>query len=332
MKQKITIADVAKAAGVSKQTVSRAINNKGEISPETKERVLSKIDELGYRPSRLARAMNTQRSYMVGLLVGDITNPFFPEVARGVQDAAQACDYHVVICNTDDTPKIATAVTESLIAQGVDGIIAFWAQGDIASLKRFADSFGPIISINLPFEHPNVDNLLVNNSRGAKMAVDYFVEQGHRHIGMLANSLLKPSQVRRVSGFYEAIAAHGDAVVSSHVVEGPATLSGGYEAAHKLLETHPEVTAVFAYNDLMGLGAIRACMEKKRRVPEDISLIGFDDIQLAAIYTPSLSTISVDKYRLGQRAFQRAFQRIEQPGKRFSTIYMDVNLILREST
>lgn len=331
MKQKITIADVARAAGVSKQTVSRAINNKGEISPETKEHVLAKVDELGYRPSRLARAMNTHRSYMVGLLVGDITNPFFPEVARGVQDAAQAQDYHVVICNTDDSPQMATAVTDSLIAQGVDGIIAFWAQGDTKSLKQFADSFGPIVLINLPFEHANVDNLLVDNNRGARLAVDYFVAQGHRHIGMLANTLVQPSQIRRVNGFREAVTAHGDAIASCQIVDGSPTLSGGYEAAHRLLGTHPEITAVFAYNDLMGLGAIRACLEMDRAVPDDVAIIGFDDIQLAAMSTPALSTVRVDKYRMGQLAFNRTFQRIETPSERLHTIHMDTELVLRES-
>lgn len=332
MRQKVTIADVARAAGVSKQTVSRAINNKGEISPDTKERIMTVIDTLGYRPSRLARAMNTQRSYMIGLLVGDITNPFFPEVARGVQDAALTHDYNVLVCNTDDKPQMATAVTESLIAQGVDSLITFWPQADIDSLKKVADSFGPIVSVNFEYQHPNIDNLMVDNFKGAKLVVDHFVAQGHTKIGMLTNKIEQKLPVRRVIGFNQAVAAYGDQIEASHIAEGSATLAGGYAAAKKLLEAYPEVTAVFAYNDLMGLGAIRACLEMGRRIPEDISIIGFDDIQLAPMYSPSLSTVRVDKYKMGQLAFERALQRIENPAQKHPVIHMDVTLVLREST
>ncbi|MEM7333795.1 MAG: LacI family DNA-binding transcriptional regulator [Chloroflexota bacterium] len=330
MKQKVTIADVAKAAGVSKQTVSRAINDKGEISPDTKERIMLIIEQLGYRPSRLARAMNTQRSQMVGLVVGDITNPFFPEVARGVQDAAMDRDYNVLVCNTDDKPALATAVTESLISQGVDGIITFWNQSDKSTLLSLGDSFGPILSINTIVEHPQIDNLLVDNASGATLAVDYFVNNNHEHIGMLTNSINQTTLVRRVQGFQQAIADHN--LNPNYIVEHPATLAGGYEAAKTLLNKYPQISAIFTYNDLMGLGAIRACLDAGRKIPDDISIIGFDDIQLSAMYTPSLSTIRVDKYEMGRLAFERIFTRIEQPDHHYSPLHMGVELILREST
>lgn len=330
MKQKVTIADVAKAAGVSKQTVSRAINDKGEISPETKERIMMIIDDLGYRPSRLARAMNTQRSHMVGLVVGDITNPFFPEVARGVQDAAMAKDYNVLVCNTDDNTSLATAVTESLISQGVDGIITFWNQSDTHLLQSIADSFGPIVSINTIIDHPQIDNLLVDNAKGATLAVDHFVKNNHQHIGMITNSIAQTTVVRRVQGFQQAI--HNHQLNANYIVEAPANLSGGYEAAKRLLEQNPQISAIFTYNDLIGLGAIRACLESGRSIPEDISIIGFDDIQLAAMYSPSLSTIRVDKYEMGRLAFERIFTRIENPEQAYGPIHMDVALSLREST
>lgn len=332
MKQKVTIADVAKVAGVSKQTVSRAINDKGEISPDTKERIMRVIREMGYRPSRLARAMNTQRSYMVGLIVGDITNPFFPEVARGVQDAALAQDYNVLVCNSDDKLSVATAVTESLISQGVDGIITFWAQADTDSLSHIADSFGPILSINLHVNHTNVDNLLVDNIKGAKQAVTQFVKEGHTHIGMLTNNGIQSTSARRVIGFREGLAENQLPFENDYVQGGFATLAGGYEAANKLLKNHPQISAIFTYNDLMGLGAIRACIDAGLSVPGDVSIIGFDDIQLAKMYKPSLSTIRVDKYEMGRLAFERLFNRIEQPERHYTTIHMNTDLVLREST
>ncbi len=332
LKQRVTIADVAKEAGVSKQTVSRAINDKGEISPVTKQHILDVVDLLGYRPSRVAQAMNTNHSYMLGLVVPDITNQFFPEVARGAQDAAYAQNYTVLLTNTDDQASRELDTLELLAAQGVDGMITFSHQAEEDALKRFADSSQPIIVINRAIEHPNITLLRVDNRAGAQKAVAHFITTGHTRIGMLTNRDFSPSQLLRVQGYQQTLEEHGLSGGESRLSADAPTLSGGYRATQRLLELHPDITAIFAYNDMMGLGAIRACVEMGRSVPDDIAIIGFDDIQLASMYTPSLSTVRVDKYAMGQKAVECLLRRFDNPAAHIDPIELETELILREST
>ena len=330
--KRITIETVAQAAGVSRQTVSRAMNDKGEISPETKERVLKAIQELGYQPNRLAQGMVTQRTKTVGLVMPDITNLFFPEVARGVQDAGRLHDYNVLLCNTDDEPEEEIRVLNSLAAQRVDGIFMIGSVADDAALTRFADFYSPIVMLNRFFEHPHVNLIIVDNERGAFLAVEHLIAQGRRTIGMLANLNFSRSQIRRVRGYEEALKHYGIPVDRSLIIGETPTLQGGYNALQQLMIVHPGVTAVFTYNDLMGLGAVRAARDLGKRVPEDIAVIGFDNIGMASMATPSLSSIHVDKYAIGQKAMNRILDMLDRPDDSFATIQVGVELIQREST
>ena len=332
MKQRITIGDVARVAGVSKQTVSRAINDKGEISASTKERIMQVVGELGYRPNRLARAMSTKNTFMVGLVVPDITNPFFPEVARGVQDAALARDYNVLMCNTDAEPDTEIQTLEMLTSQGVDGIIIFSGRVTREQLAEFAKVAPPIVTINRDFKHPALTPLMVDNLKGARLATEHFIQQGHTQIGMLTNKDYTPSQVRRVQGYRNTLERNGLSTDQSRIISEQPTLEGGYRATKALLEKHPLVSAIFCYNDLMALGAIRACFDLNKNVPNDVAIVGFDDIQLASMYSPALSSVQVDQYDIGRQAFQVLMQAIAQPDTQIATKQLDVNLVLREST
>lgn len=332
MKQRVTIADVAKVAGVSKQTVSRAINDKGEIKEETRQRILAVVRDLGYRPNRLAQAMGTQRSHMVGLVVPDITNPFFPEVARGVQDAALLHQYSALINNTDERGDREIEMLEQLAAQGVDGIITFSHRASDEALARFAGSFRPIVMINRQFSHPNVVSIMVNNAKGARLAVEHFVSRGHRHIGMLTNADFSPSTVRRVQGFQQALQKHGLEHCAERLVGAEASFAGGYAAASQLLLDFTDTTAIFCYNDLMAIGAIRAMQKLGKRVPDDVSIIGFDNIHFTSMVSPSLSTIHMDKHEIGRVAFERVLLMRDHPNTDNRTIEIDVKLILRDST
>lgn len=329
--KRITIEDVAKAAGVSRQTVSRAINDKGEISQETKDRVLEAVDKLGYRPNRIAQSMITQRTHTIGLILGNITNPFFPEVTRGVQDMAQVNEYNVFLCNTDDKAEVELQMLHSLAAQGVDGIILFSHQADEEDLRNFADTYHPLVLINRMIEHPNISVLMVDNYRGGQLVADYFATQGHTALGVLTNDVFSTSLVRRLQGFKQKLDEHGLALDVEQIVAAPATLEGGYEAAQQLLTKYPTTTAIYTYNDLMALGAMRACSDLRRRIPKDVAIIGFDDIQLAKMTTPSLSSIHVGKYNIGQEAVNRLLAMIENPNEIFTPIELGVELIIRET-
>jgi LacI family transcriptional regulator len=332
MKRRITIEDVARAAGVSRQTVSRAINNKGEISPATLKRVMDAVEEFGYRPSAVARGLATRRTRTVGLVVPDITNPFFPEIARGVQDIARSKEYNVFLCNTDESPEEELQILGSLAAQPVDGIILFGSRIGDDDLAAFADGYRPLVMLNRFLEHPGVSQILVDNYQGAKLVVHYLVRGGHRAIGMLAGPITSPSSVQRVEGFRQAMAARGLQVPEGWILPGPPTIEGGFEAARYLLARHPEVTALSAYNDLSALGAIQACQELGRSVPGGCAIVGFDDIRLAGMVSPALTSVRVDKYYLGQQAMTRLLAMLDEPEAIFPPVWVGVELVVREST
>lgn len=327
----ITMRDVARKAGVSIKTVSRVVNGQGEISEETRQYVNAIINELGYRPNMIARGLVTQRTYTVGLVVPDITNPFFPEVARGVQDIARTRNYNIFLCNSDENQPEELRVLHSLADQGVDGIIIFPCYQTSHNLETFAGYYRPIVAINHLYEHPNVGVVLTDNYQGVRQAVAYLVSQGHREIGMLAGLELSPERGRRVHGFFDALAAHGLPLSEQRVLAGLPTLESGLEAALQLLSREPQVTAIFAYNDLVALGALKACKKLGRRIPADCAVIGFDDIQLASLVEPALTTVRLDKYALGQQAMRRLLDMLDQPEATFSPVTLPVELAIRES-
>lgn len=328
-----TMRDVARKAGVSIKTVSRVVNNQGEISGETRQRVLDTIEELGYRPSKLARALVTQRTDTIGLIVSDITNPFFSEFACGVLDTAQAEGYDVFLCNSGARVKPEIRALYSLADHNVDGIIIFPSWRNKEKLKAFAERRRPIVVVNRAFgEHPGIGQVFMDTRHGARLAVDHLVSKGHTAIGMLAGYVALPEVFQRVRGFREAIVAHGLPVVDEWIVSViPPVVEQGRIAARELLIEHPQVTAIFAYNDLLAVGAIQACHELGRRVPEDCAIVGFDDIQLAALVTPPLTTIRVDKHELGRQAVTLLVEMLDASEIRFPPIYIDVELVIRES-
>ena len=332
MKKRVTIKDVAAAAGVSRQTVSRAINNQGEISPDTKKRVLQAIEELGYRPNRLAQGMVTQRTKTVALLVTDIANPFFPEVARGVQDTARKNDYNVFLCNTDDNAEEEQKIYTSLLSQGVDGIIILGSLLSDEEISKFADGYQPIIMTNRFVDHPHINLLIVDNILGGALAAEHFIKQNHKNVGIVTNERFAFSQIRRVQGFRDVLTKHGIPHDDSIMETGAPIIAGGYEATKTLLTRKPNITGIFTYNDLMAIGALRACRDMGLRVPEDISIIGFDDIHIASMVTPSLSSVHVDKYEIGTKAMNRVLEMLDNPDTVFPHQNISVELVLREST
>jgi LacI family transcriptional regulator len=325
--------DVAQRAGVSIKTVSRVVNNQGEITEETRQRVLAAIDELGYRPSKLARAMVTQRTDTLGLIVGDITNPFFSEFACGVLDVAQSNGYDVFLCNSGAKVNPELRALYSLADHNVDGIIIFPSWRNERKLHAFAERNRPLVVVNRDFEeHPGISQIFIDTRGGAKLAVDHLIKKGHTAIGMLAGYVAYPEIFQRVRGFREAMLSHGLPFEEEWIVAAaPPDIDRGHKVTRRLLGRHPQLTALFAYNDLVAVGAMQACKELGRRVPEDCAIIGFDDVQLAALVTPSLTTVHVNKYELGRHAVNRLVEMLDDPETEFPPIHIDVELVIRES-
>lgn len=329
---RVTIRDVATLSGVSHQTVSRVINNSERVTDETRQRVETAIKELGYRPSRLAQSLVTQKTRTVGLVVADITNPFFFEVARGVQDEALEQGYNVFVCNTDDNPQGEKNILYLLASQEVDGVIMATASSSDEELLAFADNFKPFVIINREIDHPKASIVNVDICKGAKLAIEHLIGLGHQRIGMLTHEGHDPNEVRRVLSYRETLINHNITPEKSWMILAPPNLKGGYQATQQLLSNIPNITAIFTYNDLMAIGALRSCHDMGLKVPDDCAIMGFDDIKFSAMQNPALSSIRYAKYAIGQMAMTRLLKVIEEPDETFPTISVDVELVIREST
>jgi LacI family transcriptional regulator, galactose operon repressor len=331
---RVTMKDVAQRAEVSIKTVSRVVNGEGEISEETIRRVQEVIDELGYRPNRMARGLVTQRTNSIGLVVPNINNPFYPEVAEAVMSTAREKQHHMLLCSHENNPQEQQSILESLVDQGVDGIIIFPALHGFDQLARFADSYGPIVAVNHLIEHPKIGLVRANIVQGASQAVDYLVTKGHTQIGMI-NALRSPTNRRwRERGFKEAIFAHNLPFTDNYMIPGdntPNDIDGGYAAAHEFFTRSTKITALFCYNDLMAIGAMRACLDMGLRVPDDCAIVGFDDIALASLVRPTLTTIRIKKYELGAEATRQLLTMLETHSHEVNNVVLDVDLVVRQS-
>jgi LacI family transcriptional regulator len=328
----VTMKDVAQEADVSIKTVSRVVNQQGEISDETRTRVLNAIDKLGYRPSKVARALVTSRTDTIGLMVADIANPYFSEVARGVMDTARDSQYDVFLCNTDGKPESEKRALFSLLDHNVDGAIVYPTYNNQDWLAEFSNPDRPMVLANCELESkPGLNTVVSEIRKGARLAVEYLIGKGHQKIGMLAGEVAPKSTIQRVQGYRDGLLAHGLEYCDELIILGPAIFEHGYETSQKLLAEFPEVSALFCYNDLIALGALQACKDLGVRVPEDCAVIGFDNIRFGALTNPSLTTIHVDKYNIGAQAAKCLIEMLREPGEVLAPIRIGVELVVRES-
>ena len=309
--RRVTIKDIAREAGVSPQTVSRAINNKGEISPQTRERILRIAKRLGYRPNSVARGLATRRTQNVGLVVPDVSNPFFSVIARGIEDTAHQANYNVFLCNTDENTVREINAIHSLEDQRVDGIILCSSRLSDRELSELTSRYQSLVLVNRQIDHPRTRCLLVDDVEGAKEATAYLLRLGHRNIGLLAGPQVSHSGQKRKRGYQQALREHYITPPADWQVYCPPQVAGGQVAARQLLGRAPDLTSIVAYNDLVAVGALRACVELGLRVPGDCAIVGCDDIPLAALVSPALTTVHIPKYELGQKAMHLLLEMIE---------------------
>ncbi|HSJ59118.1 MAG TPA: LacI family DNA-binding transcriptional regulator [Anaerolineae bacterium] len=331
MAGRITMSDVAREAGVSTMTVSRVVNEKGEISPATRHRVLAVIDRLGYRPSGIARGLATQRTGTLGFVVPDISNPFFSDIARGVEDEAYAAGYNVFLCNTEEDSDREKAILESLEEKRVDGLILCSSRLDAAELQAALERYPAAILINRRLDGTDTGVVLVDDELGSRLAVEHLLRSGHTQIGFLAGPAASRSGRLRAAGYRAPMHAAGLAPQPGWVRHCSADVDGGREAALDLLPDHPELTALLCYNDLVAVGALQACHELGLDVPGDVAIAGFDDIPLAALVTPALTTCRAPRYDLGAQATEMLLARIQGRTDQFQDVVLPPELVVRAS-
>jgi LacI family transcriptional regulator, galactose operon repressor len=300
-----TIADVASRARVSTATVSRVLAGHGRARPETRERVFTAARELGYRPSGVARSLRQRATRTLGLIITDIENPFFPQLVRAVEDAARNHGYAILLCNAADDPERESGYLDLLVDRWVDGVVI--AASSLGGRHRewLADAPLPIVLINSTDQEIGLPTIASDNRAGGALATAHLTALGHRRFGLIAAPERNVDAPDRLAGARDDLRAAGIDEAAIQVATNDPGVAGGERAAAEILARDPTVTALVAYNDLMAIGAMRAIRAAGLRIPADMSVVGFDDVDLAAYVDPPLTTIAQSTAEMGHWAVDR---------------------------
>jgi len=326
----VTMRDVAHRSGVSIKTVSRVVNNQGEISEATRCRVQPVIAELGYRPNVLARGLVSGQTLSVGMIIPRITDPFFPEVVLGVENVARQHGYSIFLCNANGDPQQELEYAEVLGGKQVDGIILCGSVLVEQQLEGVAAR--QYISVLTSRRPRGAAVISVDEEAGFERATAHLIGLGHCAIGHICVSP-KLNTTWRLNGYRRALEQHSIAGHERWIVSAnDITIEAGYQACTRLLAQAPEVTAISCFNDLIAVGVLRACEVLGRRVPDDVAVTGFDDIELASLAVPALTTVHVPRQQVGEALMEALLQVIKTEGRYDAWTHLDLDLVVRASS
>jgi LacI family transcriptional regulator len=330
--RKPTIYDVARLAGVSTATVSRLLNGTGQIAPSTRLAIEAAVEELGYQPNRIARSLATKSTQTIALLLPEITNPFYGALVAGIEQRTLELGYTMLLCTTEDDPAREERYLNLLRSKQVDGALADGLVLPPGRIAEFvADGF-PIVCLDRDVDSTSVPLVQVDNRLGGRMATEHLLGLGHKRIAHVAGTSGMRIVEERIDGYLEALRAAGVKPDPRLLAVGSFNEEGGYEAARSLFTRPPYPTAVFAANDLSAVGVLEAVVESGRQVPDDVSVVGFDDLRLAAYTSPPLTTIHQPAREIGARATSLLFDLTR--GKKLGRVryLLQPELVVRRST
>lgn len=324
--------DVARAAGVSASTVSRVISRPGMVASATRERVEQVIAELGYRPSRVARRLRVEagRSKLIGLILPDIQNPFFADLARGVEDAARERGYAVFLGNSDEDAGKESRYLDIMRAESVSGVILPPAAGSGGRVRDLLDEGVAVVCVDRRLPGTCVDTVVMNNRRGARQATEHLIGLGHDRIGFIEGLAGLSTTAERLEGYREALRAAAIEPDPGLFGAGGSRQAGGRRVAERLLEGG-RPTALIAGNSLMTLGALEAARALGLRVPADVALVGYDDVPWADVVVPPLTVVRQNASSLGRRAMEVLLRRLTAPDRAPQQVVLEPELVVRGS-
>jgi LacI family transcriptional regulator len=325
-----TLHDIALHAGVSIRTVSRVVNERPGPAADTRARVLRSIEQLGYRPNLLARGLVTRQSNTLGLVATYLIDPFFSELTRGIQQACDRYGYLVFLTSSEGDAERQQHVLQSLVDRGCDGLIVFPVRGSQHQLEAVADRGVPVVTVDYAIDHRRIGCVDSDTERGARLAVEHLRSRQRTVLGMVSSPSGQTVDEPRERGFRQAIADLADDV-RQHVVWTDETMDGGAAGVRTLLERFPTLDGVLAYNDMMAIGAMRELELVGRRVPDDVAVIGVDDVAVSALVRPSLTTVRIDREQMGARAVDMLMQLRADPDGPLRRETVDVDLVRRDS-
>lgn len=324
-----TLKDVAERTGLSISTISYVLNGKKKVRPETYEKILKATEDLDYRPNQLARSLKTHRSMTIGIIVPDITNEFFPAIIQGVDDESHRSGYNIILCTTNNDSAREEECISTLLEKDVDGLIFIGTAQSRAILDKRIQKPVVLVDRKIGNEYPSV---ITDNYHGGYMATEHLVKCGKNRIALLCGPTFLHTAFERVRGYIDALRDNDLPYADSYIINCDFTIEGGYQATEGLITSGIAFDGIFAANDLIAIGAMRCLLKKGLRIPEDIAIIGYDDITMASVVIPSLTTIHQPKYEIGQQAAGHLVKMINEQQDELKHIVLQPSLIIRSST
>lgn len=321
------MSEVAEIAGVSVATVSRVLNESRSVQPEYRERVLKVIEESGYRPNRVARALRRKNTSMIGIIVSDVENPHFTQMVRKVEDAAYRKGWRVLLCNTDEKAEKQLSYLEVLAAERVSGVILSTTNPTGTEIAELFNLGIPVVAFDRSVDDPRADTVVTDNVMGARWATQHLLSAGHERIGLVGGPVGTDTGAGRLRGYEDAMR---NAELEPCWVDGRYRIEGGELAAAKLLEDSP-LTALVVANNLMTIGVLRALRSRRLRVPQDLALVAVDDPFWAELIQPPLTTLAQPVRRMADCAVEFLFERINRRREEPRKLVYDFELRVRGS-
>ena len=327
----VTIEDVARLAGVSNSTVSRVLNEKEYVKESTRKKVYDAVAELGYKPSRIARSLRANASQIIGLIISDIQNPFFTSLVRAVEDIAYEHNFSLLLCNTDENPEKEKLYVDLMLSERVSGVIITPTREHDCPITKLLEMKVATVCVDRQVLDCETDSVVSDNAESSYKLVEHLIENGHQRIG----ALFGPSNIttfrERLAGYRKAHSQYGLILDENLIKQGTPKEQEGHLLANQLLDLPDRPTAMIAGNNLMALGAIHAIKDRNLSLPEDISLVTFDDREWAQLITPTITVASQPTYEMGKEAAELVMRRIENDESTIKHIVLESEIILRES-
>lgn len=327
---KPTIYDVAKEANVSIATVSKVLNKSGRISDETRKRVLKVIEQLNYQPSMMATALTGKSTFTIGLLIPDLANPFFAELARSIEDRGHELGYNIFICSTDYQVAKEKNYIDLLKRKSVDGLILASGFEDTTEVEKLIQEKFPVAIVARDSFSPQVNSVTIDNFHGGYEAASYLIRLGHTRIAMIARNVW--SNRERLRGYRQALNDHNLEECVPFEFTKESDIESGKKVAENYLRSKTRPTAIFAGNDLLAIGAIQTAREMGIKVPDQLSVVGFDNTAIATLVNPRLTTMAQPIKMIGQEVMDLMVEEIEKNGQNKKKIVLSPELVVREST
>ena len=332
-KKKITLIDVAKHAGVSRATASLVLRNSPLVADDTRAQVLDAMNTLGYVYNRAAANLRSRQSHSIGLVVTDITNPFFAELATHIEAQLDDANYAVFLSNTRDQLEKQHRLLQALHGHQVDGLLLCPAEGtDTKTIEMLKSWHLPVVLIARYLEESQSDYAGADNQLGAKMAVDHLVANGHQRIAFLGGTLKSSARKDRLKGYQDALQQHGITIENGLSITSPVSREGGFRAMLHILNRPDRPSAALCYNDVVAFGAMLALQSRNLTPGKDFAIVGFDDIADAALVRPALTTVSITPKEIGAAAIDLLMQRMTNPGHPPEMKIIPPRLVIRQSS